>query len=237
LYCSAECKRATAAERQAAYYAANREKESARKAAFYAAHSDKMKARNRIRYAGNPEKMLALTMAWREAHRKENYERLAVKFGPACLDCGGVYPMPVYHYHHLDPAKKEGRLRVEGWVWLRVEAYVEGTVQLCPTCHALRHRRTKESLRSEARYIAKKEANCARIRELLGPVCVDCGKEYSTAVYHYHHLDPGTKTETLRVGHWAWPRVEAYVRHTAQLCPTCHALRHHDARNGEKCLP
>jgi hypothetical protein len=227
-YCSARCRHDA---NSAIRYRANREKESIRKAAYYAAHPEKTKARNLVWYANNTEKQNATTTAWREEHRRENYEKLAAKFGPVCMDCGCAYPMPIYHYHHLDPAKKEGRLRVEGWVWSRVEAYVEGTVQLCPTCHVLRHQKDKKDLQSEVRYINRKEANYARLSELFGPACVDCKNEHPMEVYQYHHSDPGTKTETLRVGHWCWSRVETYVRRTVQLCPTCHALRHHHARN------
>jgi hypothetical protein len=126
-------------------------KEFSRK--WRAANPEKVRESDRKRRESNPKKHQENFRRWKEANpeaylkgglrskrkrQDENYLYLGDVFGPACLDCGREYPMPIFEYHHLDPATKNGPLSIY-WQWPRVEAYVRGCVQLCPTCHRLRH--------------------------------------------------------------------------------------------------
>lgn len=57
--------------------------------------------------------------------------------------------MEIFHYHHLDPRTKTREISVIGWAWKSVKAYVEnGVVQLCPTCHSVRHFLEREKRRN-----------------------------------------------------------------------------------------
>ena len=136
---------------------------------WYAANPGKYREHQRKQYAANPEKHRESVRRWREANPEKkresgrkwykantekaykksriavrklmgtNYANLRELFGPACSDCGWELPTQIFEYHHTDPATKNGALSMH-WGWKRVKAYVEhGTVQLCPTCHRLRH--------------------------------------------------------------------------------------------------
>lgn len=128
-------------------------------------NSEKLQEKERIRYITNYETMRGQHRQWRETHvaecqerlqrwrksnpekwrdyvrnkQDENYSGLCKIFGSACLDCEREYPMQIFDYHHLDPKTKTGKLRIASWKWERVESYIRGCVQLCPTCHRLRH--------------------------------------------------------------------------------------------------
>ena len=128
-------------------------------------NSEKLREKEHARYITNHEKIRVQQQKWRETHvaecqerlqrwrksnpekwrayvrnkQDENYSGLCKIFGSACLDCGREYPMPVFDYHHIDPKTKIGKLRIASWKWERVASYIQGCVQLCPTCHRLRH--------------------------------------------------------------------------------------------------
>ena len=87
----------------------------------------------------NPEKRREYALRRKRKLQAVNYAKLSELFGTTCLDCGREYPMQIFDYHHLDPATKTRQLSVVGWVWDTVRVYVQGCVQLCPTCHRLRH--------------------------------------------------------------------------------------------------
>jgi hypothetical protein len=119
---------------------ANPEKMREQNRRWRAANPERCRGIDRKKYATDPEKVKICVRRARKKMQSRNYARLIEMFGPACLDCDREYPMPIYDYHHLDPSTKKGNLMVGHWKWERVKAYVEiGVVQLCPTCHRLRH--------------------------------------------------------------------------------------------------
>lgn len=201
---------------------------------YYADHSERIKKYQAARRAANPNRAKEysfnnreIAKAQRNARRDYNYVMLAQKFGPACVDCGRVYPMGVYHYHHVAPHTKNGvRLAANGWLWPKLDGYTDDTVQLCPTCHALRHYQERPKTVNR-----KRDNNYLRLIDKFGPVCSDCHAVFPMAVYQYHHLDPATKDGRLRIEGWVWSRVDVYTNGTIQLCPTCHALRHYQEIN------
>lgn len=128
-------------------------------------HREKGREAQRKHYAANVETCTEITRKWNKANpekrrgyarnrklrlKAQNYSNLSEMFGPACLDCERKYPMEIYHYHHLDPKTKAREISVIGWAWKSVKAYVEnGVVQLCPTCHSMRHFLEREKRRTE----------------------------------------------------------------------------------------
>lgn len=129
---------------------ANPEKTREQNRRWRAANPEKCKVIVRRKYTANPKKAQAYARQARKRTQTGNYVNLVKLFGPACLDCGREYPMQIFEYHHTDPGTKNGHLNIAGWTWGRVKAYVEnGTVQLCPTCHRMRHFMGREKSRRE----------------------------------------------------------------------------------------
>jgi hypothetical protein len=144
----------------------NPEKYRERQRRYREAHKEECRERNRKWRETNPEKFQECTRKWREANAEKllasarrggkrnqeaNYGHLREMFGPVCSDCGHEYPMQLFHYHHLDPSTKTEALNIAGWRWERVKKYVEkDTVQLCPTCHGMRHYLGREKKHQEA---------------------------------------------------------------------------------------
>lgn len=119
---------------------ANPEKMREQNRRWRAANPEKCKVIDHRKYTTNPKKAQEYARQARKRTQVENYANLVGLFGPTCLDCGREYPMQIFEYHHTDPSTKNGHLNIAGWTWERVKTYVEnGTVQLCPTCHRLRH--------------------------------------------------------------------------------------------------
>lgn len=150
---------------------ANPEKMRARQRKYWAANVEVCRERGRKWREANPEKQRELSRRWRDANPEKsrelarstgkknqtaNYANLREMFGSACLDCEREYPMPIFHYHHLDPSTKTEGLNIGGWRWERVRIYVQRCVQLCPTCHCLRH-----FLERSKRQGAAGEAKCS----------------------------------------------------------------------------
>lgn len=104
-----------------------------------AANREKLRELGRKKYADNPEKIRKAANDRTKQRQAKNYSNLIELFGSVCLDCGREYPMQILEYHHPDPKTKRETLNVSGWSWARVESYVRGCVQLCPTCHRMRH--------------------------------------------------------------------------------------------------
>ena len=121
------------------WYAANKGKHLETSRRWRAANPEKVQEGYRRWITTNPERRLEHSRRCRKKMQAENYAQLVTLFGPACLDCEREYPMQIFDYHHLDPATKTRQLSVVGWVWETVRVYVQGCVQLCPTCHRLRH--------------------------------------------------------------------------------------------------
>ena len=68
-------------------------------------------------------------------------KRLAVEHkGGSCEDCGGVYPLCVYDFHHVDPKTKDydpsqaAAISVE-----TMFKELDKCVLLCSNCHRIRH--------------------------------------------------------------------------------------------------
>lgn len=79
-----------------------------------------------------------------EKAAKEGFEKKerAVNYkGGKCADCSGVFPLPVYDFHHLDPSEKEQNIgdiiRRKEFEEIKVE--LEKCVLLCANCHRIRH--------------------------------------------------------------------------------------------------
>lgn len=114
------------------------------------ANREEERERRRQWKKDNPEKVRDCGRRCSIRRQNENYSKLAGMFGPACLDCKREYPMQIFHYHHTKPTSKNGMMNVSNWSWNRVKAYVENdVVQLCPTCHSLRHLADRELRRKE----------------------------------------------------------------------------------------
>ena len=73
--------------------------------------------------------------------RNRDKKRIAVEhYGGKCADCGGVFPLCVYEFHHLDPDKKDVNPSYalnndleKAW------AELGKCVMLCSNCHKIRH--------------------------------------------------------------------------------------------------
>tara|TARA_R110000782_G_C14621619_1_gene393317 strand:+ start:111 stop:608 length:498 start_codon:yes stop_codon:yes gene_type:complete len=100
-------------------------------------------ARARNYYAGVKEDAI-----WLQKRNKkvtddgQQKKQRAVDFlGGKCIDCSGVFPLPVYDFHHLDPSVKEynlgDRLRKKDFSGLEQE--LKKCVLLCANCHRIRH--------------------------------------------------------------------------------------------------
>ena len=96
----------------------------------YLWYQKKNKKKNRVRYNNL------------EVERRIRYKAELVKLlGGKCLDCGNVYPTPVYDFHHLNPETKEkgiARLMQGGWDKVHAEVTTK-CVLLCANCHRIRH--------------------------------------------------------------------------------------------------
>ncbi len=74
---------------------------------------------------------------------KKKLEAIEYK-GGKCEDCSGVFPYPVFEFHHLDPTEKD-----VNWTKLRLrskdkrEAELDKCALLCANCHRLRHHNEK----------------------------------------------------------------------------------------------
>lgn len=70
----------------------------------------------------------------------EKKERAIELKGGKCLDCNGVFPCPVYDFHHLDADSKLytwTKLRLRSWE--TIEEELSKCVMLCANCHRIRH--------------------------------------------------------------------------------------------------
>ncbi len=60
--------------------------------------------------------------------------------GGVCTDCKGVYPYPVFEFHHRDPSTKDfswGKMKLRSIS--QIEKELEKCDLLCANCHRLRH--------------------------------------------------------------------------------------------------
>ena len=83
----------------------------------------------------------------------------------------------------------------------------------------------------EARYRAMwREVLKHRAIEALGGRCFVCKCIYPDMVYHFHHLNPQEKEQTIFGGNVnsakTWLRIRDELKKTVLVCPTCHMLIH-----------
>jgi len=63
--------------------------------------------------------------------------------------------------------------------------------------------------------------------EYLGGKCSDCGNNYPSEVYQFHHVDPSKKDFTWNKGRLKkWEDVIEEIDKCILLCANCHILRH-----------
>ena len=94
-------------------------------------------ARNRERYKNDPE-YKARKDAYAVKRANNNKLKLIAFFGGRCSDCKGSFHPSAYDFHHLDPSKKDGLLKLDR-SWERVLKDTEGCILLCSNCHRARH--------------------------------------------------------------------------------------------------
>ena len=71
----------------------------------------------------------------------ERKQRAVAHLGGKYADCAGVFPPPVYDFHHLDPKEKEFNLGdiLRKKDFLIIEKELTKCVLLCANCHRIRH--------------------------------------------------------------------------------------------------
>lgn len=61
----------------------------------------------------------------------------------------------------------------------------------------------------------------------FGGVCQDCGGEYPTEVYDFHHLNPEEKDKSMKVlFSYCNEKIEKELAKCVLLCANCHRIRH-----------
>ena len=71
---------------------------------------------------------------------RERKQKAVDLLGGKCNDCGGVFPLSVYDFHHVDPSTKEGN--PSEFIKMSDENMKEELakcVLLCANCHRIRH--------------------------------------------------------------------------------------------------
>jgi predicted Zn-ribbon and HTH transcriptional regulator len=114
--------------------------------------------------------------------------------------------------------------------------------------HALRwsrefNERHRDELREKGReaYAANREreiARTARYKErqrefvagIKGTTCSDCGGTFESALLHFHHRNPETKSFTIGTGTWSRESLLAEIEKCDVLCVGCHSKRHWTVR-------
>lgn len=73
--------------------------------------------------------------------KRQEQKKQAVEYkGGACQDCGGIFPLSVYDFHHLDPNQKDFEIsKVRPSSLAKVKAELDKCVLLCSNCHRIRH--------------------------------------------------------------------------------------------------
>lgn len=84
-------------------------------------------------------KLIALASAKKTA--RQTKQRAVEYKGNCCSDCGGVFPLCCYDFHHLDPKGKDMHLAkalsARGFEYCKAE--LDKCVLLCSNCHRIRH--------------------------------------------------------------------------------------------------
>ncbi len=108
--------------------------------------------------------------------------------------------------------------------------------QLMPYKDSIKQKQAQHEsyLRNKDKIIQRHRDRKASIRALVSSVkertpCVDCGRQYTTRVMHYHHLTSSTKIDTvsnLVRESRSLSSILAEIEKCELLCANCHALRH-----------
>jgi len=80
------------------------------------------------------------TRTYMMERRDRDKQKLVDHFGDKCDDCGGVFPVCCYDFHHLDESTKSFEIAPaldRNIDVIREE--VQKTVLLCSNCHRIRH--------------------------------------------------------------------------------------------------
>lgn len=96
---------------------------------------------HRKRYRNkNGDKIKSSVREARDARKQALIERV----GSCCNRCGGVFPLAVYHFHHIDPATKDIKIAslmcsssAEKLAMLDIE--IAKCILVCANCHAMIH--------------------------------------------------------------------------------------------------
>lgn len=113
----------------------------------FSAHGNACKicanARSRAHYA---KRMQDADWAQKKRDKAKVEHKLAKQkavdmMGGKCTDCGGVFPLAAFEFHHLEPGTKEGNLAniLRKKNWKEAEKELSKCVLLCANCHRIRH--------------------------------------------------------------------------------------------------
>ncbi|MBW2595146.1 MAG: hypothetical protein JRC93_04090 [Deltaproteobacteria bacterium] len=123
--------------RDAAYYAANREKHLAASAANYAANREKYKAASIAWNAANPKKIKAQNAAHYAAYCRR-LRILLADYQTPCVNCGATVDLC---WHHVNPNTKTFQLStISARTDDEILAEVTKCVVLCRSCHTKHHK-------------------------------------------------------------------------------------------------
>lgn len=73
--------------------------------------------------------------------RQRSIKKRAVAYkGGKCQDCGGIFPICAYDFHHLDPSEKDFNIgKAQHGSWDKLQPELDKCVLLCAVCHRIRH--------------------------------------------------------------------------------------------------
>jgi NAD-dependent dihydropyrimidine dehydrogenase PreA subunit len=149
--------------------------------------------------------------------------------GGQCADCGLVFPVAVFEFHHRDPRAKELTFtKLRGRAWKTITTELDKCDLLCANCHRKRHwegEKARPPKYDTERARARKEAAV----RYLGGSCFDCGENFPYYVFEFHHRDAASKQDNFRrVRNRAWETVLEELAKCDLLCANCHRKRHWD---------
>mgnify|MGYP003579095720 CR=1 FL=1 len=90
----------------------------------------------------------------------------------------------------------------------------------------IKHKEYRKTVKSARHRMLK-----IRLIKEFNSKCNDCELYYSgknAAIYHFHHIDPSTKSFALgnRLTSISWDRIIKEAKKCVMLCANCHELRH-----------
>jgi hypothetical protein len=155
-------------------------------------------------------------------------KQLAVNlFGGRCAECGFTHTnCAVFDFDHIDPASKSMPIaRALFLSWEKALVELKKCRLLCVNCHRIRKSRHAGTSYAYVVYRTNRE----RAVQMLGGVCLQCGKAYPVPVFDFHHKDPMQKVEeSSRLFSRRWELVEPELKERELLCGVCHRLTPHN---------